>query len=138
MNRPKRVVIESPYAGDVERNVLYARECLLDSLQRNEAPFASHLLYTQTGVLRDEISAERVQGINSALSWLSVAELHVFYLDFGYTEGMIQARMYAATIGIPYEERYLYKAGRQFPNQTEPTSQDLVVHVEKYLKSKEL
>ena len=28
----KKVIIESPYAGDIERNIKYARVCLKDSL----------------------------------------------------------------------------------------------------------
>ena len=48
------VIVESPYAGDIEANVAYARACLGDCLSRGEAPFACHLLYTQPGVLRDE------------------------------------------------------------------------------------
>ncbi len=47
------VILESPYGGtpeEVERNVKYARACLRDCLLRGEAPFASHLLYTQPGV----------------------------------------------------------------------------------------
>jgi len=39
----KLVVIESPYAGDIEANVKYARECMSDCLKRGEAPIASHL-----------------------------------------------------------------------------------------------
>lgn len=30
----KRVILESPYAGDIERNVNYARLCIKDSLNR--------------------------------------------------------------------------------------------------------
>lgn len=44
------VVVESPYAGDVERNVAYAKRCVLDCLKRGEAPYASHLFFTQSGV----------------------------------------------------------------------------------------
>ena len=55
----QRVIIESPYAGDVERNVRYARAAMADCLKRGEAPFASHLLYTQEGVLDDDIPGER-------------------------------------------------------------------------------
>ena len=57
------VYVESPYAGDVERNVQYARACLADCLRRGEAPFASHLLYTQEGILDDLIEGERMKGI---------------------------------------------------------------------------
>ena len=53
------VIIESPYAGDIEKNVEYARACVRDSLSRGEAPIASHLLYTQPGILKDEIPSER-------------------------------------------------------------------------------
>jgi len=35
----RRVIVESPYAGDVARNVEYARACVRDSLQRGEAPY---------------------------------------------------------------------------------------------------
>ena len=43
-----KVIIESPYTGDVERNLEYARRCMRDSIKRGEAPFASHLLYTHS------------------------------------------------------------------------------------------
>jgi len=47
MQKMTRVIIESPYAGDIEVNLKYAKLCILDSLKRGEAPLASHLLYTQ-------------------------------------------------------------------------------------------
>ena len=57
------VILESPYFADtedgVEQNVKYARQCLRDSLLRGEAPLASHLLYTQPGVLDDRVPDER-------------------------------------------------------------------------------
>ncbi len=49
----RRAIIESPFAGDVERNVRYARAAMRDCLMRRETPYASHLLYTQEGVLDD-------------------------------------------------------------------------------------
>ena len=84
----KRVILESPYAGDTERNTRYARACLLDSLQRGEAPFASHLLYTQ--VLDDAISGEREAGIEAGLVWGDAAVATVVYTDLGVTRGMQQ------------------------------------------------
>jgi hypothetical protein len=63
----KRVILESPFAGDVERNLRYARAALRDSLHRGEAPLASHLLYTQPGVLLDADGTEGMaQGIERA------------------------------------------------------------------------
>lgn len=84
----RRVIIESPYAGDVERNLRYLRACMADSLRRGEAPFASHALYTQPGVLDDMIPAEREQGILAGFAWREVAELTVVYADLGVSRGM--------------------------------------------------
>ena len=75
----KRVILESPYAGDIERNVKYARMAVRDSLSKGEAPIASHLLYTQEGILKDEIPEERQWGIDAGLAWKEVAVKHVFY-----------------------------------------------------------
>ncbi|MEK7414304.1 MAG: hypothetical protein AAB263_13395, partial [Planctomycetota bacterium] len=77
------VIVESPYAGDVERNVTYARAALADCLARGEAPIASHLLYTQPGVLDDLIPEQRTQGIQAGLAWARVADAAVFYVDHG-------------------------------------------------------
>jgi len=101
----KRVIIESPYAGMVERNIKYARMCVRDSLLRGECPIASHLLYTQDGILDDNKPDERLLGINSGLEWLSVADKHVFYIDYGYSNGMEYAREFSESIGKVIEER---------------------------------
>lgn len=82
----KRVILESPLAGDVVGNMAYARECLLDSLRRGEAPLASHLLYTQ--VLDDNATLDRKRGIEAGLAWGKVADLTVVYQDLGISEGM--------------------------------------------------
>ena len=58
------ILLESPFAGDVEANKKYAAEAVRDSLRRGEAPFASHLFYTQ--FLDDDIPAERSLGIERA------------------------------------------------------------------------
>ena len=60
----KLVVIESPYTGKVKRNINYARRCVKDSLKRGETPIDSHLLYTQKGILNDDLLCERTLGIN--------------------------------------------------------------------------
>ena len=49
------VMIESPFAGEVDTNIKFARACMRDSLFRGESPFAMHLLSTQDGILNDEI-----------------------------------------------------------------------------------
>lgn len=99
------VIIESPYAGDVEANVSYARRCVRDSLLRGEAPIASHLLYTQPGILDDGIPAERQQGIDAGLAWRAVAQASVAYIDRGISRGMEYGIAAARAAGIPVEYR---------------------------------
>jgi hypothetical protein len=101
------VIIESPYAGEVEANVEYARAAMRDSLNRGEAPIASHLLYTQPGILRDEVAKERQWGIDAGLAWRKVADCAVFYVDRGWSGGMIAARETYEREGRKFEIRNL-------------------------------
>jgi hypothetical protein len=48
--------------------------CLHDCLEPGEAPFASHLLYTQPGVLCDGVANEREQEIKAGLAWAERAQ----------------------------------------------------------------
>jgi hypothetical protein len=105
------VILESPYAGDVDRNVAYARAALADSLRRGEAPIASHLLYTQPGVLDDDVPDERRLGIDAGLAWGRVADAAVFYVDLGMSRGMLQAWDRHHLEGRPVERRRLVTAG---------------------------
>lgn len=106
-----RTCIESPFQTIVfdvnghkitlleEENISYARALVHDRLvNHGEAPWASHLLYTQPGILRDDVPGERVHGITAGLAWSSQAEKVIVGIDRGITEGM---RRY----GIPNAEK---------------------------------
>ena len=82
------VIIESPFAGDIEKNIRFARECVRDSLSKGEAPLASHLLYTQKGILKDEIPEERNWGIEAGLAWGKKATKTIVYTNLGISGGM--------------------------------------------------
>lgn len=82
----KRVVIESPLAGDFVRNLRYARLCSLDCIRRKEAPYASHLLLTQ--FLDDAIPEERKVGMEAGFAWAAVGSLVAVYEDLGISIGM--------------------------------------------------
>ena len=88
----KRVVIESPFRGEswkeTARNIYYLRLCVRDSIGRGEAPFASHMFYTQTGVLNDTVPEDRRRGSMAGLAWAEVASASIFYIDFGMSDGM--------------------------------------------------
>ena len=102
------VIVESPYAGDIEKNLAYARECLHECLRRGEAPFASHLLYTQAGVLDDDIPAQRKLGIEAGLAWGEKAEATIVYIDYGISLGMKLGIEEAERAGRAVEYRTLY------------------------------
>jgi hypothetical protein len=103
------VIIESPWAGDLRKNRNYARKAVRDSLLRGESPIASHLLYTQAGVLKDAVPDERALGIAAGLAWAEVADAQIFYADYGFSIGMLHALKEASKAGVPVEVRYLFK-----------------------------
>jgi len=107
------VILESPYAGDVNANVEFARACVRDSLSRGEAPIASHLLYTQPGILRDEIAEERQWGIDAGLAWANAAAATVVYQDRGISLGMKYGIKNAMLAGRPVEYRCLNAPKRE-------------------------
>ena len=115
-DEPRRVIIESPYGSPsrlvLRRNVLYARAAVRDSLLRGEAPIASHLLYTQDGILQDRDPVERMLGITAGLAWRHVASATVVYQDLGITKGMQMGIEAAMSAGIPIEVRVIGDAWR--------------------------
>jgi hypothetical protein len=90
----KFVDIETPYAGktkkQTKKNIFYARACVRDCLTRNEIPFASHLFYTQPGILDDNIENERDIGINIGKELIEALPkiVTVVYKDLGISRGM--------------------------------------------------
>ncbi len=103
------VIVESPYKGDVEENLVYARACMRDCFLRGEAPFASHLLYTQPGVLDDRVDHQRELGIAAGLEWGRCADATVVYDDRGISQGMRQGIERAKKEGRPVERRSIYR-----------------------------
>jgi hypothetical protein len=116
--------VESPYAPRCKRaapdeeptseerveladNIAYARRALRDCLARGEAPIASHLLFTQDGVLDDRVPGERARGIAAGHAWIASADALVVYADRGVSRGMQQGIDEARRVGTPVEIRCL-------------------------------
>lgn len=101
----RRVIIELPYAGNVDANVEYLRRALHDSLKRGEAPFASHAIYTQPGVLDDANPDERKLRIEAGFAYWPTASLIAFYVDHGCSPGMQAAMDRAKELDFPIDVR---------------------------------
>ncbi len=117
----KRVIIETPYKGinwgDTEENIRFTRLCGHDCIVRhNEAWFASHLLYTQEGVLDDKIPEERALGIEGGFAWKEVADSTVVYVNRGISKGMHFGIHKTISLGQPFEYRVL----PNYPNIIQP------------------
>ena len=84
------VMIESPFAAktltEKQRKRKYAWEAVVDSEARGEAPFASHIFYTE--ILNDNEPTERQRGFDCHESWMAVCDYVVVYDDFGISQGM--------------------------------------------------
>jgi hypothetical protein len=103
----RRVVVESPFAGEVETNLAYAKACLRDCLLRDESPVASHILFASTGTLEDSDPIERAVGINAGHAWMHGAHAVVVYTDRGISSGMEAGIKVAEFFKIPVEYRSL-------------------------------
>lgn len=105
----KLVIIESPYKGnnyeDLDLNLRYLRAALRDCLLRGEAPFASHGLYTQDGVLNDRIPEERKLGIEAGFAYRRLCDYTVVYEDLGVTPGM----QYGIDHALAYGHQVFYR-----------------------------
>ncbi|MDP4039234.1 MAG: hypothetical protein Q8P57_01485 [Candidatus Pacearchaeota archaeon] len=90
----KFVDIETPYSGkneeEIRRNLLYARACVRDSLMRGEIPYASHLFFTQPGILDDDIPGERDMGIKAGKELIEALPdiVTIVYQNLGISRGM--------------------------------------------------
>lgn len=102
-------LIESPYAGDIEKNVSYAKLCVHDCLDRAEAPYASHLFFTQKGILDDNVPWQRDLGIEAGLAWGAKADIVAFYIDHGWSKGMLNALRAHKIKGKRIELRALHR-----------------------------
>lgn len=125
----KLVVLESPFRGEgyfeTELNILYARECIRDCLSKGEYPYASHLFYTQDGILDDKIDEERELGIRAGIAWGDIVPKRVVYTDRGVSEGMEE--------GIESAK----KSGKEIEYRKLPNYEKFLENAEKFISKKD-
>jgi hypothetical protein len=101
------VILESPFRGKDRWQYYffrrYAQECIRDSIERGESPYASHRIIP--GALDDSVPEERDKGIRAGYAWWKHAAAIVFYVDNGMSEGMHKALQRAKTMQLVVEMR---------------------------------
>lgn len=94
----KLIFIASPYAGDIEKNIEYAKEACRYVLNEGNAFFCPHLLYPQ--ILDDNNLEERKLGIDMGKEFLlKCDELWAFGNQI--SSGMFEEIEFARERGIP-------------------------------------
>lgn len=108
------VFLESPYSGDIDRNLRYVRFCKYDAWARGEFAYASHDDMTQHPAKTDFFVSDyddkwtvfsRDGAIAGANSMRKICAKTVFYTDLGVSNGMKKAIEYCKDNELPYEER---------------------------------
>lgn len=109
-----RVYVESPYSGDIATNVQYAIAAMRDCLARDEAPFLSHLLYTQApdaGFVADDdantVHIGREAAMRAGWAFRHACSKTVVYTDRGVSDGMKAGVEHAQQLGHAVEYRTL-------------------------------
>lgn len=94
----KLIYVASPFAGDVERNIEYAKQACRTVMDSGHAFFAPHLLYP--AILDDSVPQERQLGTGMGLAMLSRCdELWVF--GDRISNGMRAEMQEAERLGVP-------------------------------------
>lgn len=112
---PTVTMVESPYSGNIDRNVRYLLICHFDcAVVHREVPYSSHSYMTQHPrakrffVSDDEKKWDvltRDQAIESSHIIRKRCDRTVFYTDLGWSTGMKAAKEFCQTNGLPFEER---------------------------------
>lgn len=98
MSNHKLVYIASPYAGDVEANVAFAKAACRYAMDQGATPLAVHLLYPQ--MLDDHVPAEREAGIRMGLQVLEACD-ELWLCGDRLSHGMRAELAAAEQLGIP-------------------------------------
>ncbi len=98
MAEGKIVYIASPYAGDVEGNVEFAKAACRLAMEEGSTPVAAHLLYPQ--MLDDMIPEQRELGIRMGLKLLEACS-ELWLCGSRISSGMQEELKTARIHGIP-------------------------------------
>lgn len=98
MAEGKLVYIASPYAGDTEGNIRFAKAACRLAMEQGSIPVAAHLLYPQ--MLDDMIPEQRELGIRMGLGLLEACN-ELWLCGSRISSGMQRELETAGLLGIP-------------------------------------
>lgn len=96
--------IISPYGGETERNIEYAKQVTKVAINQGYAPITPHLYITQ--VLDDNNAGERALGLTVGLELLDKVDIAFVGLKYGVSQGMKAEIKKAHKLNIPREYYY--------------------------------
>ena len=100
--------VESPFR-DFPLSVRYLEKCLEKCVEGGLSPYASHKMLTS--VLNDNNKEERELGIRYGLEIASQLDLRIFFTDYGWSEGMLEASKFYEENKLPWFEIKIGKLG---------------------------
>lgn len=101
------VILESPFKGQTEANLEYAKKAINDSISRGESPIAFHLLYSE--VLDENNPHDNLLLKKLKESWAALVQKTVVYTDRGVSEGMLEGITDATARGRGIDFRNIEK-----------------------------
>ena len=112
------VILESPYSGDIQKNVAYAQRAMNDARERGEIVIMPHLLWTQHYLSPlhfvcdwDDKYEVKNGGREESLKQIhllrKMADKVIFYTDYGISSGMQDGLDQCKSENIPFEERLI-------------------------------
>jgi hypothetical protein len=112
---PDIVFLESPYSGNIDTNTRYASACAIEcAVVRDELAYASHLQMTQHPRAKNVFVSDyddkwdtltRDQAIKMSQRMRERCDMTVFYVDLGWSKGMIEAREYCVANQLSFDVR---------------------------------
>jgi len=110
------VILESPYSGDIQRNIAYGQRIMADSRERGEIVIMPHLLWTQHHEAPNHFVSDydekyeikncgREKSLEQIKILRTIADKVIFYTDYGMSSGMVHGLEDCKQRNIEYEFR---------------------------------
>jgi len=108
------VLVESPYSGDIPRNITYAQRAMEYLRSKKMTVFVSHMLWTQHSQAPDYYVSDfdskydipnggREESLNQLEDIRRECDKVYFFEDYGWSSGMKAGLDHCKKEGIPYE-----------------------------------